>query len=110
MGKKKEQKEKAEKPLESKTIKELREEALKISGIQGVHGMNKEELLTALRKEKGIAEPEKNKGAGIREIKQKVIDLRKKRDQERTEGADRKRLTILRKKITKLRKKTKRAA
>ena len=59
--KKKEQKEKKEKPLEKWTVKELREEALKIGELQGVHGMNKEELLVELRKAKGIAAPEKKK-------------------------------------------------
>jgi len=59
--KKKEQKEKKEKPLERWTVKELREDALKLGTVHGVHGMNKEELLTALRKEKGIPEPEKSK-------------------------------------------------
>ena len=59
--KKKEQEEKKEKPLEGWTVKELREEALKVPDIQGVHGMNKEELLTVLRKQKGISEPESKK-------------------------------------------------
>jgi hypothetical protein len=107
--KKKERKEKKEKPLERWTVKELREEALKIPGVQGVHGMNKEELLVALRKEKGIPEPEKTKAAvSVREIKQKVGELKKVRDAERAEGASRERLNKLRQKISSLKKKTRR--
>ncbi len=108
--KKKEKKDKAERPLESKTIKELREEAMKIAGVQGVHGMNKEELLQALRIEKGIPEPEKAKGGNIRDLKKKVLEMRQSRDQERTDGASRKRLDGLRRKIAKTKKLTRRAA
>jgi hypothetical protein len=110
MGEKKKMKEKAEKPLEARTIKELREEALKIQGVQGIHGMNKEELLQALRQELGIPAPEKAKGGNIRELKKKLQDMRTDRDKERAEGADRKRLDILRRKIAKVKKLTKRAA
>ncbi len=104
--KKKAQKEKAERPLEEKTIKELREEALASGQVHGVHGMNKEELLTALRKVKGIPEPEKKKDAGVRELKAKIGDLRKVRDDKRVEGAPRKELDILRRKISRIKKKT----
>ncbi len=104
--KKKERKEKKEKPLEKWTVKELREEALKIEGVQGVHGMNKEELLQIVRQAKGIAPPEKKKSVSVREIKQKVSELRQVRDQERKEGASRARLNILRKKISGLKRQT----
>lgn len=104
--KKKEQKEKKEKPLERWTVKEMREEALKSGSIHGVHGMNKEELLSALRKEKGIPEPEKTKSASVREVKLKISGLKKQKEDERTEGASRNRLTILRRKIARLKKQT----
>jgi len=107
--KKKEREEKKEKPLERWTIKELREEALKVPDIQGVHGMNKEEMLRALRKHKGISEPElKKKGESVREIKTKINELRKTKEEERESGAARARLAILRKKISRLKKQTKR--
>ena len=107
--KKKERKEKKEKPLERWTIKELREEALKIPGVQGVHGMNKEELLVALREVKGIPDPSKAKTTvSVREIKQKAGELKKVKDAERAEGASRERLNKLRKKISSLKKKTRR--
>ena len=104
--KKKEQKAKKEKPLEKWTIKELRDEALQIPNIQGVHGLNKEEIIDILREVKGIPAPEKKKGEGVRNIKKKVTDLRNARDEERSQGAPRARLNILRKKIAKLKKKT----
>jgi hypothetical protein len=105
-GKKKEQKEKKEKPLDLWTVKELREEALKMPDVQGVHGMNKEEIITLLRKARGIAEPETKKAGTVRETKAKVVSLRKQRDEERDQGASRERLHILRKKISRLKKQT----
>ncbi|MBI4965981.1 MAG: transcription termination factor Rho [Desulfomonile tiedjei] len=105
--KKKEQKEKKEKPLEKWTTKELREEALKAGELQGVHGMNKEELLVALRKAKGIAAPEKKKAITVRDTKVKIAALKKQREEEREQGADRSRISILRRKISRLKKQTK---
>ncbi|QER42096.1 hypothetical protein F1847_04810 [Thermodesulfobacterium sp. TA1] len=63
---------KLEKKLEKMTIKELREIALQIPEISGVHGMNKEELISALKKVYGIKEEPKKIGASMREIKAKV--------------------------------------
>ncbi|MDQ7784707.1 MAG: transcription termination factor Rho [Desulfomonilaceae bacterium] len=107
-GKKKEQKAKKEKPLDRWTIKELREEALKIPNIQGIHGMNKEEIMDLLRAEKGIPVPEKKKSSSVRDIKAKVDELRKTRDDARGQGASKDRLNLLRRKISRLKKKTRR--
>jgi hypothetical protein len=108
--KKKEQKEKKDKPLDRWTIKELREEALKIPNVQGVHGMNKEELLAALKAEKGIVETGPVKTAdSVRLIKTKMKDLRNKRDEERGQGASNSKLDILRRKISRLKKQTRRS-
>jgi hypothetical protein len=108
--KKKEQKEKKEKPLDRWTIKELREEALKIPNVQGVHGMNKEELLAALKAEKGIVETGPSKtGDSVRLVKTKMKDLRNKRDEERSQGATNVKLNIIRRKISRLKKQTRRA-
>ncbi len=63
---------KLEKKLEKMTIKELREIALKIPEISGVHGMNKEELISVLKKIYGIKEEPKKVGASMREIKAKI--------------------------------------
>lgn len=105
----KKRKEKKEKPLEKWTVKELREEAAKISNVQGLHGMNKEELLNLVRETKGVAEPgKKKKSESVRETKKKVAELRTARDAERAEGASRARLKILRRKMSRLKKKTRR--
>jgi hypothetical protein len=50
--------EKKEKPLEKMTAKELREIALEIPEIEGVHAMKKEELLEAIRKSRGVEREE----------------------------------------------------
>lgn len=106
---KKERKEKKEKPLEKMTAKELRELALTIPEISGVHGMNKAELISAIKKSRGIVE-EKNQSAGdIREIKKKIAALKETKSQAQQSG-DKKSIDILRRKISRLKKKTRRAA
>lgn len=106
-SKKKELEEKKEKPLERWTIKELREEALKLEDVQGIHGMNKEEIIDLLRKAKGIEAPlTRKKTENVRAVKIKLTDLRKVQAEERAVGASRKRLSILRRKISRLKKKT----
>lgn len=105
-SKKKEKDDKKEKPLQDWTIKELREEALKIPNVQGVHGMNKQEIIEALRIEKGLPAPEKTKADSVRQYKEKTRGLMGKRDEERAAGASRSRLNTLRRKISKLKKKT----
>ena len=109
-GKKKDQKEKKEKPLERWTVKELREEVLKVPDVKGVHGMNKEELLSILRKARGIEEPPHKKAEAVRDVKVKISALKKVRDEDRAQGAKRARLDILRRKISRLKKQTRRAA
>lgn len=107
----KKKKDEKQKPLEKWTIKELREEALKIPGVQGVHGFNKAELLAALRAEKGIVDTgTKKKGEGVRVVKAKLKEVQKLRDEERAQGAANIRLNILRRKISKLKKQTRRLA
>jgi hypothetical protein len=112
--------EKKEKPLEKMTAKELREVALGLPGIHGVHAMKKEELITAIRAAKGIPEPEPKKGKHIvakkekvvltvAELKQKVKELRAKRE-ELLQKRGLKMAEILRKRISRLKKKTRRAA
>ena len=105
----KKKKEKKEKPLEKWTTKELREEALKIPNIQGVHGMNKEELVEVVREAKGLPAVEKKKKAhSVRDVKAKILELKKRRDEERSGEGDRKRLNALRRKISRLKKQTRR--
>ena len=94
------------------TVKELRELANKefASEIIGAHGMNKEELVIAIKKAKGIAISEpKKKSDSVREIKQKIKQVRAKRENFVQEN-NKKMAAILRRRISKLKKKTRRAA
>ncbi len=112
--------EKKEKPLEKMTAKELREVALGLPGIQGVHAMKKEELITAIRAARGITEPEPRKEKKVvpkkekvvltvAQLKQKVKELRAKRH-ELLQQENLKMAEILRKRISRLKKQTRRAA
>ena len=106
-GKKKEAK---EKPLEKMTSKDLRELAMQIPQITGVHGMNKAELISEIKKSRGIVEETgKGKGSSAREIKQKIKQLKVDRAAAIT-AEDEKKSAILRKRIIRLKKKTRRIA
>ena len=105
-GKKKEAK---EKPLEKMTSKELREVAMEIPDIVGAHGMNKAELISAIKQSRGIEEEGGGKSSEVREIKQKIKDLKSKREAA-LEKDDEKMADILRKRIIRLKKKSRRAA
>jgi protein-arginine kinase activator protein McsA len=99
-----------EKPLEKMTAKEMREIAMTISGITGVHGMNKEELLAAIKKERGIVDEKPGKKSGdVRQLKQKIKALKVQR-QAALEASDKKMATIYRRRISRLKKKTHRAS
>ena len=92
------------------TVKELREMAKDIPGITGVHGMKKDELIVEIKKAKGIAdEPVKKADASIAELKQKIKALKVQR-QEALEAKDKKKATIFKRRISRLKKKTRRAA
>ena len=112
--------EKKEKPLEKLTAKELREMALELQSIQGVHAMKKEELITAIRAAKGIPEQEGKKERqvfvkkektvlSVLELKKKVQALRLQRE-EALQKHDRKLAEILKKRISRTKKMTRRVA
>jgi predicted ATPase len=106
-GKKKETK---EKPLEKMTSKELRETAMELPDIVGAHGMNKSELISAIRQARGIEDTGGQRKSGqIREIKKQIKELKVKREKA-MEGEDEKMAGILRKRIIRLKKKSRRAA
>lgn len=108
MGSKK--KETKEKPLEKMTAKELREVAMEIPEIVGVHGMNKPELISAIKKSRGIAEETgKKTDAGVREIKKKIRELKAEKAAA-IAANDKKKADIYRRRISRLKKKTRRAA
>jgi hypothetical protein len=109
MGKQKEKVAK-EKPLIKMTAKELREMALKLEGIVGVHAMNKDELIAAIKEVKGIVEEKTKKAAiDIRAVKTKIKELRTRHEQAKTDG-NHKLVDALRRRISNLKKKTRRAA
>ncbi len=105
-----EEKKAKEKPYEKMTAKELREVALGLPGIAGVHGMNKDELVSAIKKAKGIKEEEgAKKDSSVRELKQKIKLLKTKRNGALT-ADDAKQATTLRRRISRLKKRCRRAA
>lgn len=99
-----------EKPLEKSTAKELRELALEIPEIAGVHGMNKTELVTAIKKSRGIEDDSDNKNDNtIRETKKKIKELKEKH-KTAVETNDTKMSNVYKKRMLRLKKKTRRAA
>ena len=104
-----------EKPLDKMTVVELREIAKKIPGVAGVHAMKKEEVLAIVKDYRGVVDeaPGKKKisksGLSVRELKEKVAHLRQEKESARA-SKDMKRVDILRRRINRLKKKTRRAA
>jgi hypothetical protein len=110
MGKK-EKKEKKEKPLDRMTAKELREHALTLGEIVGVHGMNKEELVAAIKEFKGISDDAKTvKAVNVRELKDKINLLRQTKIEVVAADKGRAKINILRKRINRLKKRTRKTA
>ena len=106
-GKKKKTK---EKPLEKMTAKELREVGKQIPELTGVHGMNKAELISAIKKARGITEDSvKKSDSSVREIKKKIKKLKTEREAALNNN-DNKMAKIYRRRITRLKTKTRRAA
>ena len=107
----KKKKETTEKPLERMTVKELREIAKQIPEITGVHGMNKTELYHAVLKARGIEEkPVKRKSDhSVREIKKKISALKATR-KTALESEDKRMARIYRRRISRLKKKSRKAA
>ena len=106
---KKEKTEKKEKPLDRMTAKELREVALGIEGIVGVHAMNKSELVAAIKEAKGIeAEKKRDKSGDVRSIKKKIKELRSQKETMK-EAGEKDKVQMFRRKISRLKKKTRRA-
>jgi hypothetical protein len=95
-----------EKPLDKMTAKELREVAKDTPGITGAHGMNKDELISSIKKARGIVEaPAKKSNATVRELKAKIKELKVKR--QTAIGDDNSKMApIYRSRIIKLKKKT----
>lgn len=109
---KKERKEKKEKPLEKMTATELRKYALDLGEIVGVHGMNKEELLAAIKKVKGIKDEGKKQveQVSVRELKEKAKEMRAQKVAAIAAGEPRKKIDVLRRRANRLKKRTRKAA
>jgi nucleotidyltransferase/DNA polymerase involved in DNA repair len=108
---KKERKEKKEKPLDKMTATELRKYALDLGEITGVHGMNKEELLSAIKEVKGIKDEGKAaKTVNVRELKEMAREARAKKLEAIAAGEPRSKIDLLRKKANRLKKRTRKVA
>jgi cell division protein FtsX len=100
-----------EKPLDKMTAPELKEIAATIPGVTGVTAMKKEELLVLIKKHRGIEEdeaPAKKASPTLNTIKQKLVDLKALKAAAREEQ-DSKKVDILRRRINRLKKKTRKA-
>jgi len=109
MGEKKKKVEK-EKPLDKLTAKELREIAKDVPDVTGVHGMNKPELIAIIKKARGIADAGGAKDHGlVRALKTKIRSL-KVQQASALQAEDSKMAAICRKRVIRLKKRTRRLA
>jgi len=100
------------KPLEKMTAPELREIAMQLPGVTGVHAMKKEELLTIIKEARGIKDegPPKKRArkaekakVTVGEVKKRISELMLEKKAAR-ESRDRKRVEILRRRINRMKK------
>jgi hypothetical protein len=98
------------------TATELREIAVSLEGITGVHAMKKEDLLKAVKEARGIEEkepPKKGKKAikaevSIEALKQKIVALKEEKEAARR-AKDKKKVEVYRRRINRLKKRTRKA-
>jgi hypothetical protein len=103
------------KPLDKMTVKELRDVAKELGAV-GVSGMKKEELQNLLRDELALAEARPQRAAGkkakktrdVKELKARISTVKLQR-QEALEHGDRRMATIYRRRISRLKKQTRKA-
>jgi|YNPBryantNP2012_1023418.scaffolds.fasta_scaffold00616_5 cell division protein FtsX len=98
-----------EKPLEKMTAPELREFAKKIPGVEGVHAMKKEQLISIIKEYFGIQETKESPKDEIRRLKAKIRELKKQKEEALNVGETRK-AKLLRRRIALLKKRTRRLA
>jgi hypothetical protein len=101
--------------LEKMTVHELREIAKEIPDVTGVTGMKKEHLLEIIKKHRGIEDdkPVKHKAVAkvamtVQELKHRIIKFKADR-KAAVEKRDKKRATILRRRINRLKKRIRKA-
>ncbi len=98
------------KPLDKMTVKELREVALELPQITGVHGMNKADLLAAVKKAKGIEDTTvKKSSATVGYLKSQIKNFKEMRAKALQEK-NAKMATIYRRRISRLKKKSRHVA
>ena len=98
------------KPLDKMTVKELREVALELPQITGVHGMNKAELLAAVKEVKGIEDTPVHKSPAILgTVKSQIKNFKKLRESALKEK-NVKMAAVYRRRISRLKKKSRRVA
>ena len=107
---------KEEKPLDKMTAPELREIAKEIPGVEGVHAMKKDQLLEIIKEYRGIKDetPKRKKAkklAGIttKQLKEKIAQLKAEK-RAAQEARDKKKVDILRRRINRLKKQTRKVA
>jgi hypothetical protein len=114
----KEERQELEKPLEKMTVKELKEVALEIPGVPGVTSMKKEELLDIIKTNRGIedetpAQKKKEKPtkptSSVKDLKKKIGQFKLDKQKAR-EAKDREKVDILRRRINRLKKQTRKVA
>ncbi|RJQ85527.1 MAG: transcription termination factor Rho [Desulfobacteraceae bacterium] len=106
----KDKKQAKEKPLEKMTVIELRELGKQIEGVVGVHGMNKPELLAIIKEARGIKEaPKAKETATTKQLKAEIRKLKVQRSQALAEKNGLM-ATRYRRQISRMKKKTRRAA
>ena len=117
-------KESKEKDLDRMTVKELKEIAAENTDLVGINAMKKAELLAAIKETKGIkkekAPKEKieekppkekieKKAVTVKELKENIIELKAQRKEAR-KARDKRMIHLLRRKINRLKKETRRAS
>jgi len=107
-----------EKPLDKMTAPELREVAKQIPGVTGTSAMKKADLLAVIKEFRGIKDEAPAKGKKIKasgsvkspkELKLQIARLREDKEKAR-EAKDKKKIEILRRRINRMKKKTRKAA
>jgi len=108
-----------EKPLDKMTVKDLRVIAKSIPGVTGTTAMKKDDLLAIIKEFREIKEEapaakkkKKKKKPGkamlsIKEVKKEVVHLREKKKAAQ-QAKDKKQIDILRRRINRLKKRTRR--
>ena len=103
------------KPLDKMTAIELREVAMEIPGVTGVHAMKKEEILALIKEawdiedEETVKEKKTRSGRSVQELKGKIASVKEEKKAAR-ESKDQKKVEVLRRRINRLKKQTRKAA